>query len=1060
MSLAPTLRIKQVRGSARSSPFCNYGYNYRCQTGGTLFLNRDSIEVDRIATKQETIASTLEDKLSSRKSWKDLMNQGLSVEHAQQVFDELIKDDQFHECLNFIQLSSNLGHNLNQINFHELLKQARTLTRAKELIRRLEGVGVVINSMGYTLILMAMEKERNLQDMVDLLEFMRLIGSPPNEVSYGVTINTASHLSDGVFAKNLLRDMILHGIAPSPPCYSGVLMACAKANMWDEVQQLLEEMLRQGNEVSEGMLIGLLFQIKSKVQSIKDNASPTGIQEYRKVSQLINELWGKAWWILDQFLSRAIHLTDYIFVVAMEVADVCDRPYDVYHVFELMKVYNIPVGKPARQWLEQACLRTRDHNLALQIVHDPYFNDARSMFLNLTMHLCSDVGDHFQTLSLIRQRLDFLRLQEEAYYFHRFSGSEFGLFANAIDNITSSYPFLLDPHRPLSDLLNEALSIYFDNECQRVQGYCKEHMATFRLNSPNVTLDDLARVTVFYDEMELGNDMTEDSQLLLMRIALDSNRWTALRRMTERFSHREYVEFMGFNQTRLFEMAGIYSRAHPNVGEYLHFNAHLMELLHLQGEESLVQLLFLQSMHRFLHPRDWLGDDTMAFNVDRRLSNASRTEGQENNSTQSEWSTHSWYLSRTKRTLPVSSWITHGYRCAALGFLRDGYPGYALALKDWMRQHQVEDLITNRLILLTLLRSPPPFLSKIVDLIENDPLISKDPIALVLGIEAMLRLTSSSPDIYERAIVYLRNLSSLGYPMTTEIINKVIAICVECCRPEEAKRLMETMEVFNIPRDNVTYHLVVESLIKANLWEEARALMQSTIHNADQFPLEPWVRSLYANMTYADSFEAEFTVYRDFLSPKLASNEKLWKDSRSSTKAKLPPAKGFGRKPSPKSISPDPNDINSNESESPDILTAMGYELWTTKDWDVAIRRHLSYQDHQHQSFEAFPVTTHPRQLYFQSLLDSLRAQKLYDHVDTLAAMYVLLGIVRRTSLLLDTQHSLSASFDEPQHGETSHPDHVHTADVTPVPESVTSSTPNVADSIVSYLQQQLRTKS
>lgn len=1000
----------------------------------------------------------------------DLMYQGLSVEHAQRVFDELIKDDQFHECLNFIQLSSDLGHNLNQINFHELLKQARTLTRAKELIRRLEGVGVVINSMGYTLILMAMEKERNLQDMVDLLEFMRLIGSPPNEVSYGVTINTASHLSDGVFAKNLLQDMILHGISPSPPCYSGVLMACAKANMWDEVQGLLEEMLQQGNEVSEGMLIGLLFQIKSKVQSIKDNASSTGTQEPIKASLPINELWGKAWWLLDQFLSRAVNVTDYIFVVAMEVADMCDRPYDIYHVFNLMKVHNIPVGKAARQWLEQACLRTRDHNLALQIVHDPYFNDVRSTFLNLTMHLCSEVGDHFQTLSLIRQRLDFLRLQEEAYYFHRFSGSEFGLFANAIDNITSSFPFLVDPCRPLPDLLNEALSIYFDHECQRAQGYCKDHMNAFRLNSPNVTLDDLARVTVFYDEMELGNDMTEDSQLLLMRIALNSNRWTALRRMTERFSHREYVEFMGFNQTRLFDMAGIYSRAHPNVGEYLHFNAHLMELLHRHGEGSLVQLLFLQSMHRYLHPRDWLGEDEVVMSDDQQVSDASRlsevrAEAQQNstNQSRSEWSVHSWYLTQTKRTLSSPSWVVHGYRCAVLGFLRDGYPGYALALKDWMRQHQVEDIIANRLILLTLLRSSPPFLSKIVELIENDALMSKDPMALVLGIEATLHLAPSSPDIYETAIVYLRNLSSLGYPMTTEILNKVIAVCVECRRPEEAKRLMQTMEVFDIPRDNVTYHLVVESLIKANLWDDAQTLMQSTIQNADQFPLESWVRSLYANTTYADLFESEFTVYRDSPpSPELALNEKLWKESRSSMKAKLPPARGFGRKPSPKPAHRSTNDSKTNEIESQDIQTVTGNELWTTKDWDVAIRRHISSQYNQHPSLEDLPATPHPRKLYFQSLVDSLWAQKLCDNVDTLAAMYVLMGIIRRTSLLLDKQHSPSHSSDEPPHWKSPHLGHVDETNVSPprpAPESVTRLTPNVVDSIVSYLQQQLRAK-
>ena len=201
--MTPLPQSKQFGGNVRSSSFCNHR-NYRSQTGGTLFLNSESAEIDQIAAKQETVTSTVDNKLLLIKPWMDLMYQGLSVEQAQRVFDELIKDDQFHECLDFIQLSSDLGHNLNQINFHELLKQARTLTRAKELIRRLEGVGVVINSMGYTLILMAMEKERNLQDMVDLLGFMRLIGSPPNEVSYGVTINTASHLSDGVFAKNLL----------------------------------------------------------------------------------------------------------------------------------------------------------------------------------------------------------------------------------------------------------------------------------------------------------------------------------------------------------------------------------------------------------------------------------------------------------------------------------------------------------------------------------------------------------------------------------------------------------------------------------------------------------------------------------------------------------------------------------------------------------------------------------------------------------------------------------------------------------------------------------------
>ena len=143
-------------------------------------------------------------------------------------------------------------------NFSPLLKSCGTAQKARELLQRMEFVGIQANVISYTAAIKSCESTGDWRSALELLDLMRAASVVPNEITYCCVINVASRGLAGDMAVNVLREMLDLGFPPNLLCYGSALTACAKVAMWNEVETLLAEMERYGLPLQESIIISVI----------------------------------------------------------------------------------------------------------------------------------------------------------------------------------------------------------------------------------------------------------------------------------------------------------------------------------------------------------------------------------------------------------------------------------------------------------------------------------------------------------------------------------------------------------------------------------------------------------------------------------------------------------------------------------------------------------------------------------------------------------------------------------------------------------------------------------
>jgi pentatricopeptide repeat protein len=114
--------------------------------------------------------------------------------------------------------------------FSPLLKSCGTAQKARELLQRMEFVGIQANVISYTAAIKSCENTGDWRSALELLDLMRASGVTANEITYCCAINVASRGNAGDIAVNILREMLSLGFPPNLLCYGSALTGCAKVN--------------------------------------------------------------------------------------------------------------------------------------------------------------------------------------------------------------------------------------------------------------------------------------------------------------------------------------------------------------------------------------------------------------------------------------------------------------------------------------------------------------------------------------------------------------------------------------------------------------------------------------------------------------------------------------------------------------------------------------------------------------------------------------------------------------------------------------------------------------
>lgn len=112
--------------------------------------------------------------------------------------------------------------------FSPLLKSCGTAQKARELLQRMEFVGIQANVISYTAAIKSCESTGDWKSALEILDLMRASGITANEITYCCAINVASRGNAGDVGINILREMLSLGFPPNLLCYGSALTGCAK----------------------------------------------------------------------------------------------------------------------------------------------------------------------------------------------------------------------------------------------------------------------------------------------------------------------------------------------------------------------------------------------------------------------------------------------------------------------------------------------------------------------------------------------------------------------------------------------------------------------------------------------------------------------------------------------------------------------------------------------------------------------------------------------------------------------------------------------------------------
>lgn len=499
--------------------------------------------------------------------------QPLHIQTINRAAAVIIEANMFDGALRFLDLAIERGYRLELFKFSLLLKACGTMRNAKLLFRKMERAGVEVTVVGYTLAVKSFESTGRMMDALELLDFMSLVGKPPNEFTYGVVLKMAAKHSNGNIALNLLREMRRrHGLAPNAPCYSGALITCARCERWEEVDRLLQEMVQNQVPISEGMLVGILWQIKQLATGFSDELSPsngsfdeedcdscpyqdflTSISQHQWSTQRIeqnNVYLNVTLKLVTKYSVQAVNMTEYLFIAAMSVAQYVGRADAVLKIFPLMSNVNVPPGKVSRRMLFKACRYLKDAQSAVALLQHPLFSDVNGFYASKIMSLCSEQGYHYEAVATLgkflkysERRFDDFWVKRPVHELHLLVTGIEEAVKDACNNIPGGEGTVLDAQVSLNDSFNMREAVWQENSqfrdgkvSRRLPSLVNGTLSVRPLYSHDFVDALMVVLPYFYRSDHFYEELSPRSLMWLVKVCIAQNQWGMARKFLLRFT--------------------------------------------------------------------------------------------------------------------------------------------------------------------------------------------------------------------------------------------------------------------------------------------------------------------------------------------------------------------------------------------------------------------------------------------------------------------------------------------------------------------------------------------
>ena len=252
------------------------------------------------------------------------------------------------------QTALSLGMQPSVHNFSPLLKKSNSTTRTRELLQQMDYYGIEPNVITLTAAIKSCELTGDWKFALDLLDLMRAIDIPPNEITYSCAISVCSN-GAGSVALNILREMQSMGVPMNMITYASTLVACARSSLWTEVHKLFAEMAAFNIPIQESVLISVIVVCRDPKSSSNENEFPK---------------WRRAIEFMNMYANNVSDATESLYTIVMDVCEGANQPAEVVSTFKKMINRNIKGTKSAFSFVIRACAKLNNVHLALEIIYD------------------------------------------------------------------------------------------------------------------------------------------------------------------------------------------------------------------------------------------------------------------------------------------------------------------------------------------------------------------------------------------------------------------------------------------------------------------------------------------------------------------------------------------------------------------------------------------------------------------------------------------------------------------------------------------------------------------
>lgn len=224
--------------------------------------------------------------------------------------------------------------------------------------------------------------------------------------------------------------MLASGVPPNQLCYGATLVSCVRSDMWEEVDNLLEEMEEVGLPLVESVLGSAISacrlpkshaKTKARHRAVVDEdregrlgpASQLSLLDMVKEEWAIEErarvqaldevpLWERSLRLLEKWSPKVANRTDYLFTMTMDVLEASEGHAQVARVYEMMKSAGVPITKSALSFAMRAASRTADAEFALAVLSDAQVAGLdTSQIYNSTLAVCDKAHRHRDAIQVL-----------------------------------------------------------------------------------------------------------------------------------------------------------------------------------------------------------------------------------------------------------------------------------------------------------------------------------------------------------------------------------------------------------------------------------------------------------------------------------------------------------------------------------------------------------------------------------------------------------------------------------------------------------------------------------